>query len=88
MTDLRFLPTGLTVMFRDNQSAINVINARAPTERYRHIDIQHFSAQDWKESGAIVIEFIPGVINPSDDMTKSLGWVSHDRHARRVMGHC
>jgi len=88
MTDLGFPPKGPTVMHWDNQSAINVINARAPTERSRHIDIQHFATQDWKESGAIVMEFISGVINPSDDLTKPLGWVLHDRHARRIIGQC
>jgi len=88
MTDLGFPPKGPTVMCCDNQSAINVINARVPTERSRHIDIQHFAIQDWKEPGAIVMEFISGVINPSDDLTKPLGWVLHDRHARRIMGHC
>jgi len=86
MTDLGFPPKG--PMHCDNQSAINVINARVLTERSRHIDIQHFATQDWKESGAIVMEFISGVINPSDDLTKPLGWVLHDRHARQIMGHC
>jgi len=88
IADLGHPPTGPTVMHCDNQSAINVINARVPTERSRHIDIQHFAMQDWKESGAIVMEFISGVINLSDDLTQPLGWVLHDRHARRIMGHC
>jgi len=44
--------------------------------------------QDWKEAGAIVMQFISGVINPSDDLTKALGWVLHDWHAHRIMGHC
>jgi len=87
MTDLGFPPKGPTVMYCDNQSAINMINARVPTERSRRIDIQHFAFQDWKDSCAIVMEFIPGVINLSDDLTKPLGWVLHDRHARRVKGH-
>jgi len=65
-----------------------VINARVPDERSRHIGIQHFAIQDWKDSGAIVMECIPGVINPLDDLTKPIDWVSHDRHARRVVGHC
>jgi len=78
MTDLGFPPKGPTVMCCDNQSAINVINARVPTGRSRHIDIQHFAMQDWKEQGAIVMEFISEVINPSDDLTKPLGWVLHD----------
>jgi len=88
MTNPGFPPKGPTVMCSDNQSAINVINARAPAERSRHIDIQHFAIQDRKDSGAIVMEFVPCVINPSDDLTKPLGWVSHDRRARRVVGHC
>jgi len=75
-------------MFCDNQSAINMINAHAPTERSRYIDIQHFATQDWKESGAIVMEFISGAINPSDAFMKPLGWVLHDGQARRAMGHC
>jgi len=79
MTDLGFPPKGPTVMCCDNQSAINMINARVPTERSRHIDIQHFAIQDWKESVAIVMEFISGVINPSDDLTKPLGWVLNDQ---------
>jgi len=89
MTDLGFPPKGPTVMHCDNQLAINMINALVPTERSRHIDVQHFATQDhWKESGAIVMELISGVINPSDDLTKPLGWVLHNRHARQVMGHC
>jgi len=87
MTNLGFPPKGPTIMYYDNQSAINMINAHVPTERSCHIDIQHFAIQDWKDSGAIVMEFIPGIMNPSDDLTKPLGWVLHDRHARRVMGH-
>jgi len=87
MTDLGYPPKGQTAMCCDNQLAINMINAHVPTERSRHIDIQHFTIQDWKESGAIVVKFISGVINPSDDLTKPLGWVLHDHHARRIMGH-
>ena len=87
MTNLGFPPKGPSVMWCDNQLAINMINARVPTERSHHIDIQHFAIQDWKESGAIVMKFISGVINPSDELTKPLGWVLHDCHARCIMGH-
>ena len=31
--------------------------------------------------------YIPGIINAADDLTKPLGWVLHERHARRLMGH-
>ncbi|HEY9819031.1 MAG TPA: Ty1/Copia family ribonuclease HI, partial [Candidatus Obscuribacterales bacterium] len=87
MTELGFPPPGPTPIYEDNKSAINMINARVPTERSRHIDIQHFAIQDWKDAGDIVMHYIPGIINPSDDLTKPLGWILHSRHARRIMGH-
>jgi len=87
MTELGFPQDEPTPIYEDNMSAIKMINARVPTERSRHIDIQHFAIQDWKEAGDIVMRHIPGIINPADDLTKPLGWVLHARHARRIMGH-
>jgi len=68
-------------------SAIQMINAKIPTDRSHHIDIQHFAIQEWKASGSLSMIHIPGIINPSDDLTKPLGWVLHSRHACRLMGH-
>ena len=87
LKELGFEQTGPTTLYCDNQSAINMANARVPTERSRHVDMQHFAIQDWKEAGDIIMSFIPGIINPSDDLTKPLGWILHARHARRIMGH-
>ena len=86
LTELGFPPAGPTPIYEDNMSAINMINNRIPTNRSRHIDIQHFAIQDWREQGDIVMKHIPG-INPPDDLTKPLGWILHARHARRSMGH-
>ena len=33
------------------------------------------------------MEHLSGVINPSDDLTKALGWILHARQSRRSMGH-
>ena len=33
------------------------------------------------------MEHLPRIINPSDGLTKALGWVLLSRHARRGMGH-
>ena len=87
LQELGFPPDGPTKLHEDNASTIKIANARQPTERSRHIDIQFFAIQDWKDNGDIVMEHIPGVINPSDDLTKPLGWVLHARHCRRMMGH-
>ena len=87
MHELGFTQHSPTPIYEDNKSAINIVNAKVPTERSRHIDIQHFAIQDWKDAGDIVMRYIPGIINPSDDLTKPLGWVLHERHARRIMGY-
>ena len=87
LSELGFPQDSPTPIYEDNASAIKMINAKIPTERSRHIDIQHFAIQDWKEAGDIIMHHIAGVINPADDLTKPLGWVLHARHARRLMGH-
>jgi hypothetical protein len=87
LLDLGFLQTLPTPIYIDNASAIQIINARRPTDRSRHIDIQAFAIQDWKDNGDILMHHIPGVINPSDSLTKPTGWILHSRHCRRLMGH-
>jgi hypothetical protein len=87
LRELGFPPTGPTILHEDNQAAINMINASRPTERARHIDIQHFAIQEWRQRGDIIMQHLPGIINPADQLTKNLGWILHSRHARRSMGH-
>ena len=87
LSELGFPQDDPTPIYEDNMSAILMINNNVPTERSRHIAIQHFAIQDWKEEDDIELHHIPGIINPSDDLTKPLGWILHHRHARRLMGH-
>ena len=80
--------TAPTDIYIDNLSALKIINDNcSPTERTRHMDLRFFSIQDWREASASIMKHIPGILNPSDDMTKPLGWVLHARHCRRIMGH-
>ena len=78
---------GPTCIYEDNKSTIDIVNSTIPTERARHIYIQDFAIQDWKEWGCIELIHIPGKINPSDELTKPIGWVPYSRHCRRFMGH-
>jgi hypothetical protein len=87
LLDLGSLQTLPTPIYIDNASAIQIINARRPTDRSRHIDIQAVAIQDWKDNGDILMHHIPGVIIPSDSLTKPTGWILHSRHCRRLMGH-
>ena len=87
LKELGFTQEGPTPIYEDNMSAINIINNRIPTERSRHIDIQHFAIQEWRQNLDIVMKHIPGIISPPDGLTKPLGWILHARHACRMMGH-
>ena len=84
---LGFVQDKPTPLYVDNQAAIAMINERRPTPRSRHIDIQHFAIQEWRAAREIEMHHIPGVINPSDQATKALGWTLLLRHVRRSMGH-
>ena len=85
--ELGFEQDGATPLYVDNQAAIAMINEGRPTPRSRHIDIQHFAIQEWRQRGIVEMHHLPGVINNSDQLTKALGWTLHSRHARRSMGH-
>ena len=78
-----------TPIYIDNEPALKIINENtAPTNRTRHMAIRFFALQDWVSvDKSIFMIHIPGILNPSDDLTKSLGWVLHARHCRRHMGH-
>ncbi len=87
LKELDSLRPGPTRLLIDNVAALHMINEDRPTPRARHIEIQHFAIQEWRKQGDLVMEHLSGVLNPSDDLTKPLGWVLHSRHARRSMGH-
>jgi len=76
-----------TTLYEDNAAAIMMINAHKPTERSRHIDIQFFAIQEWKDKEDIVMCNIPGTMNPADDVTKPLASTLHHWHCQRLMGH-
>jgi hypothetical protein len=66
---------------------MDIINDNKPTPRSRHIDIQHFAIQEWRDEGILKAVHIPGVINPSDAVTKALASQLHQRRVRQLMGH-
>jgi hypothetical protein len=84
---LGFPQVGPTPIFENNESTIKMVNASRPATRSRHIDIQAFTIQDWKQAGDFLLHHIPGIINPADYLTKPVAWILHCRHACRLMGH-
>ncbi len=87
LQELGVLKPGPTPLLIDNEAAMKVINERRATPRVRHVAIQHFAIQEWRQMKPVIVHHLPGVINPTDDLTKGLSWILHGRHARRNMGH-
>ena len=85
LSELGFPQNDPTPIYEDNASAIDIVNSQKPTERTRHMEIRFFAIQDWKQNDEILLLHIPGTINPSDDLTKPLGYMLHNRHARFIM---
>ncbi len=80
MKELGYKQKHANVIYEDNMAMIGMINAKKPTDRTRHTNIQHFAIQDWRDRNLIVMRHIAGTINPADALTKALGWVLHHRH--------
>ena len=77
-----------TIIHIDNLPALNIINNNTnPTQRSRHCDIRFFQLQDWREELTLSCKHVKGILNPSDDLRKPLGYVLHSRHCRQIMGH-
>ena len=51
--ELDFACEGPTPIYKDNVSTIDTVNSSVPAEHDRHIYIQYFAIQDWKELGCI-----------------------------------
>jgi hypothetical protein len=87
LAELGFPQTDATVPHEDNQAAIFMVNEKKPAPRVRHVDIQCFVIQEWRERKIVRLEHIPTALNPADAATKALGWTLHHRQVRRAMGH-
>jgi len=87
MNEMKRTQTGPSPINKDNMAAITMVNQSRPITQTRHIDIQWFVIQEWKQAGDIVMQSINTSNNSDVAMTKALGWVLHNKHAFRSMGH-
>jgi hypothetical protein len=87
LSEIGYPQLGPTTLFEDNAAAILMVNASRPTPRARHINIKHFTLQEWKAANEIALSHIPGVVNSAESLTNSLGSTLNHRHVRRLMGH-
>jgi len=58
MNELKRTQTGPSPINKDNMAAIMMVNQSRPTTLTRHIVIQWFAIQEWKQAGDIVMQYI------------------------------
>lgn len=75
-----------TTIYEDNQGALHMANAQAPTRRTRHVEIRHFALLQWVETKQVLLAPIGTDANHSDAMTKALGRTKFHQHADVYMG--
>jgi len=87
LNDLQLLPPKPTIIYEDNKAAIDMINDSKPMAHSCHINVQHFTVQEWRDWGETEMHHIPGILNLADDETKSLMWTLHSCHSHCAMGY-
>ena len=89
LKQLRYEQKETTDIYIDNLPTLQMINDNSsPADQTQHIDIRYFAIQDWRVNGSIIMVYIKGVLNPSNDLkTKPLGYILHSHHYHQIMGH-
>jgi hypothetical protein len=58
LQELGIEEVGPTILYIDNQATMHMINDNKPTLQSRHIDIQHFAIQEWRDAGVLKVMHI------------------------------
>ena len=78
---------GQAKTMEDRMAATFMANNQRPTDKTKRIVIQCLALQEWVRKKQVVLKHTPGIINPSENITKDLSWVLHGRHVNRLMGY-
>ena len=69
----------------DNMGAVFMSKNVTTTTRTKHVDIRTKFVREYVQDGVIMIVFVRTEDNDSDIMTKNLGSLLHDRHAKKLI---
>ena len=75
-----------TLLYEDNQGALLMAQAGKPTKKTRHVEIKHFTIQQWTALDLILLKHIRTTLNASDAMTKAVARTLFYRHMDYIMG--
>ena len=60
-----------TILYKDNQGALLMVQAGQPTKHTKHIKTYHFALQSWVEQHLLTFKHINTTDNSSNTMTKA-----------------
>jgi len=84
---LGFAPRGPTPLFTDNAAAKLVMDADGTTRRLRHVDVQKFAIQEWRQQGEISSEKVSSQENLADLTSKCTTRPIHARLILRIFAY-
>lgn len=74
-----------TVLFGDNEGALNLAYTESSSEKTKHIAVKFFLCKEKVEDGTVAFNYIPSKENAADIFLKALTVQDH-KHLVRVMG--
>ena len=75
-----------TILYIDNNGALNMANQGQPTRNTRHMELKNFAIQQWIERDLLLLKRIHTSNNYADVMTKVLGRIKFHKHFDNIMG--
>jgi hypothetical protein len=87
-SEIGFPQEGASLIFTDSLIAIRFLQDSGPTpnRQTRHIRRRVEFIRQAIAHGRVRLEFVPGIYNCADVLTKPLGSAAHCRHAANLMG--
>ena len=87
--DLGHLKDGPTLLFQDNQGAINLAIDFFSTKRTKHIDVKYHFIRQHIEEGRVKVNYISTTKMIADCLTKPVGKIILEKCKSRIFGlHC
>ena len=75
-----------TILHIDNNGALNMANQSQPTRNTRHMELKHFTIQQWVERDLLYLRRINTMHNYADAITKVLGRTKFHSHFDYILG--
>ncbi len=75
-----------TIIYCDNQSAIQIASSESITKRRKHIDIKHHYIRDLLLKKVVNVQWCDTTLQQADILTKPLAQLTFEHHRNAIMG--